>query len=171
MQIEQAALRLQLRRCPRALWRRFRQHHYKSKVLSTHATAFACEEEHRCGGAARMGEAAGGALVGFVATIRHNSAEGVARRAHRTVVLPQWQGLGIGARLSDAVAELHRQQQVAYYGQTVHPRFGAYRDASPLWVPTSTKRKEPSGSVPRGMDEERTGGWTRSWVRREPAHP
>ena len=83
-----------------------------------------------------MGEAAGGALVGFVATIRHNSAEGAARRAHRTVVLPQWQGLGIGARLSDAVAELHRQQEVAYYGQTVHPRFGAYRDASPLWVPT-----------------------------------
>ena len=31
----------------------------------------------------------------------------IPRRAHRTVVLPQWQGMGIGSRLSDAVAEVN----------------------------------------------------------------
>ena len=54
-------------------------------------------------------------------------------RAHRTVVLPAWQGLGIGSRLSDAAAALHHREGFDYYGQTVHPRFGAYRDSSPLW--------------------------------------
>lgn len=68
------------------------------------------------------------------ATTSHRRAE--AWRAHRTVVLPAWQGLGVGSRLSDAAAALHHREGYDYYGQTVHPRFGAYRDASPLWRPT-----------------------------------
>jgi GNAT superfamily N-acetyltransferase len=68
------------------------------------------------------------------ATTSHRRAE--AWRAHRTVVLPAWQGLGVGSRLSDAAAALHHREGCEYYGQTVHPRFGAYRDASPLWQPT-----------------------------------
>jgi GNAT superfamily N-acetyltransferase len=58
------------------------------------------------------------------------------RRAHRTVVLPRWQGVGVGSRLSDAAAEWHRLEGCEYTGQTVHPRFGRYRDGSPLWHPT-----------------------------------
>ena len=38
-----------------------------------------------------------------------------------------------GSRLSDAAAALHHREGSDYYGQTVHPRFGAYRDSSPLW--------------------------------------
>ena len=60
----------------------------------------------------------------------------LARRAHRTVVLPGWQGVGVGSRLSDAAAEWHRLEGCDYTGQTVHPRFGRYRDDSPLWHPT-----------------------------------
>lgn len=42
----------------------------------------------------------------------------------------------LGSRLSDAAAELHAREGLAYYGQTVHPRFGRYRDRSALWRPT-----------------------------------
>eukprot|EP00939_MAST-03C_sp_MAST-3C-sp1_P004592 g4592.t1 len=84
-----------------------------------------------------------GALVGFVATVDHFGWKGPcgtpktpARRAHRTVVLPSFQGLGIGSCLSDACAELHRREGFLYFGQTVHPRFGRYRDRSPLWKAT-----------------------------------
>jgi len=62
--------------------------------------------------------------------------EELPRRAHRTVVLPCYQGLGIGSRLSDAAGEINKRQGRKYLGQTVHPRFGAYRDKSPLWKPT-----------------------------------
>jgi GNAT superfamily N-acetyltransferase len=48
--------------------------------------------------------------AGFVATIPHSgkpTSEATDRpqRAHRTVVLPEFQGFGVGARLSDAVGE------------------------------------------------------------------
>ena len=66
-----------------------------------------------------------------------------ARRAHRTVVLHEWQGVGIGSRLSDAVAELHRRSGADYYGQTVHPTFGGYRDRSPLWRATEFNHQRP----------------------------
>lgn len=99
-----------------------------------------------------------GMRVGFVATIPQSGAgvsdqrptsggvalpeksdltsQRPARRAHRTVIKPSWQGLGLGSRLSDAIAELHSLEGFKYYGQTVHPRFGSYRDRSPLWQPT-----------------------------------
>ena len=62
--------------------------------------------------------------VGFIATIPHSGkrsdwASAPAQRAHRTVVLPEWQGFGIGSRLSDAVAEWHRRRGSDFYGQTV----------------------------------------------------
>tara|TARA_B100000242_G_C42835616_1_gene388161 strand:- start:3 stop:467 length:465 start_codon:yes stop_codon:yes gene_type:complete len=80
-----------------------------------------------------------GSIVGFVASIDHfgwkdnHSPKYPSRRAHRTVVLPCRQGLGIGSCLSDACAELHIREGYLYFGQTVHPHFGQYRDRSPLW--------------------------------------
>lgn len=79
-------------------------------------------------------------IVGFVATIIHFGAaskSGLPRmREHRTVVLPPYQGLGIGTRLSDAIAHSHLLEGYEYYSKTAHPRFGQYRNHSPLWVPT-----------------------------------
>lgn len=81
-----------------------------------------------------------GASATTGATVSRDRCAGAAKsrrmdawRAHRTVVLPAWQGLGIGSRLSDAAAALHHHEGCDYYGQTVHPRFGEYRDRSPLW--------------------------------------
>lgn len=79
--------------------------------------------------------------AGFIATIPHSgkpssTATAPPQRAHRTVVLPEWQGIGVGSRLSDAAAAWHAKRGSDYFGQTVHPRFGRYRDASPLWEPT-----------------------------------
>mmetsp|Transcript_11499 Transcript_11499/g.21328 ORF Transcript_11499/g.21328 Transcript_11499/m.21328 type:complete len:834 (+) Transcript_11499:113-2614(+) len=129
-------------RCAPWVWQFFRDHHYKTKTLSAHARTFVLRQ--------------GSELVGFVATIKQVGkkhtlpqseglgGEGVeepkttgAWRAHRTVVLPSWQGLGLGSRLSDACAEAHRLGCcTAYLAQTVHPRFGQYRDHSPLWRAT-----------------------------------
>ena len=85
---------------------------------------------------------------GFVATIPHSGARtpgarAPPRRAHRTVILPEWQGLGIGSRLSDAAAEWARRDGADYYGQTVHPSFGGYRDRSPLWLPNDYNHTRP----------------------------
>ena len=62
-------------------------------------------------------------------------------RGHRTVVLPDFQGLGIGVRFSDAIAEIHLAQGHRYYSRTAHPRMIWYREHSPLWKPTSKHKK------------------------------
>jgi GNAT superfamily N-acetyltransferase len=76
-------------------------------------------------------------------------------REHRTVVLPQFQGLGLGARLSDWTAHFVcatlTDGQGRYFSKTVHPRLGEYRENSPLWTPTSKNKKKRT-------ERERAGG-------------
>jgi GNAT superfamily N-acetyltransferase len=79
-----------------------------------------------------------GIPVGFSSAIAFPS--GTVRNAwreHRTVVLPEFQGLGIGVRISDTVGEMFLSQGCRYFSKTSHPRMGEYRNRSPLWKATS----------------------------------
>jgi ABC-type lipoprotein export system ATPase subunit/GNAT superfamily N-acetyltransferase len=67
-------------------------------------------------------------------------------RGHRTVVLPEFQGLGIGTAFSDAIAQIYVDQGLRYFSKTAHPSFGEHRERSPLWRPTSTNRKSRKSS-------------------------
>ena len=62
-------------------------------------------------------------------------------RGHRTVILPDYQGLGIGVRFSDAIAQIHLDQGHRYFSRSGHPRMGYYREHSELWKPTSKNMK------------------------------
>jgi GNAT superfamily N-acetyltransferase len=62
-------------------------------------------------------------------------------RGHRTVVLPDYQGMGIGVRFSDAIAQIHLNEGHRYFSKTAHPRMILYREKSPLWKPTSKHKK------------------------------
>ena len=57
-------------------------------------------------------------------------------RASRTVILPDFQGLGIGNRLSEAVAQMYIDEGRRYFSRTAHPRMGEHREKSELWRPT-----------------------------------
>jgi GNAT superfamily N-acetyltransferase len=83
-----------------------------------------------------------GVVVAFGAAITMpNGAIKNAWRGHRTVVLPDFQGMGIGVRFSDMIAEIHLKQGHRYFSRTAHPRMINYRDNSPLWKPTSKHKK------------------------------
>lgn len=111
----------------RALWPVFRSHHYLSEKLLPNARCFVAVWD--------------GTLVGFAATIAMpNGAVKNAWREHRTVILPDYQGLGLGVRLSDYVARVHVREGKRYFSRTAHPRMGEYRNASPLWRATSKNR-------------------------------
>lgn len=62
-------------------------------------------------------------------------------RGHRTVILPDFQGMGIGVRFSDAIAQIHLDQGYRYFSRTAHPRMGYYREHSSIWKPTSKNKK------------------------------
>jgi ABC-type lipoprotein export system ATPase subunit/GNAT superfamily N-acetyltransferase len=42
-------------------------------------------------------------------------------RGHRTVILPEFQGMGIGTRFSDAIAEIYVSRGLRYFSKTAHP--------------------------------------------------
>jgi ABC-type lipoprotein export system ATPase subunit/GNAT superfamily N-acetyltransferase len=67
-------------------------------------------------------------------------------RGHRTVILPEFQGMGIGTAFSDAIAQIYVDRGLRYFSKTAHPSFGEHRERSPLWRPTSTNRKSRLGS-------------------------
>jgi len=67
-------------------------------------------------------------------------------RGHRTVVLPEFQGLGIGTAFSDAIAEMYVSRGMRYFSKTAHPSFGEHREKSLLWRATSTNRKSRKSS-------------------------
>lgn len=110
--------------CTVEAWSMFRQHHYLSGDINQSA---------RCWLALWNGQP-----VGFSSVIPLPSGTiKKAWRGHRTVILPDFQGLGIGVRLSDAMGAIHISEGKRYFSKTAHPRLGAYREASPLWKGTS----------------------------------
>ena len=86
---------------------------------------------------------AGRLAVGIVCTLPFpgSARQGTMHREHRCVVLPDFQGLGFGTRISDRVAEAYVQRGVRYQSRTAHPRFGTHRGRSELWVGTTGNLK------------------------------
>jgi ABC-type uncharacterized transport system YnjBCD ATPase subunit/GNAT superfamily N-acetyltransferase len=85
-----------IRRCPRGLWPMFAQHHYMSGGLAPAA---------RCYAASLQQPDFPERPMAFLATLPVMGLR-AARRVHRLVVLPDYQGLGIGVHLLRAVAEI-----------------------------------------------------------------
>lgn len=120
-------IQLTVEPCARSWWDVFKHHHYLSHDLSPSCEAFIAWW--------------GGNPVAFSAALPMPSGTlKNAWRGHRTVVLPDFQGLGIGVRLSDWMGERMISMGRRYYSKTAHPRMGGYRDHSPLWRPTIKNR-------------------------------
>jgi GNAT superfamily N-acetyltransferase len=119
---------VEVRPCDNALWGVFAPHHYLAESINRSAHCYmALWGEH---------------LVGFVAAIAYPSGTlKSAYREHRLVVLPDFQGLGIGPRLSEAVAQHYVDHGKRYFSKTSHPRIGEYRDGSARWRATSKNHR------------------------------
>lgn len=62
-------------------------------------------------------------------------------REHRVVVHPDYQGMGIGNKLSETIAQAYIEKGCRYFCKTSNPRMGEHRTKSPLWRETSTNGK------------------------------
>ena len=122
--------------CRESAWTIFRDHHYLTGNLNKSAKHWICMW--------------GSDIVGFASAMTMPSGTiKNAYRGHRTVVLPDYQGLGIGAKISDAVGEMHIKDGKRYFSKTTHPKMGSYRNNSELWKPTSKnmiKRRDAKGN-------------------------
>ena len=55
-------------------------------------------------------------------------------------MLPDFQGMGIGTRFSDAIGQMYIEDGCRYFSKCMNPVFGKYRENSPLWKPTSKNK-------------------------------
>jgi GNAT superfamily N-acetyltransferase len=125
----------------RKLWDIFKKHHYLSEDLPASTRCYFAVWE--------------GNIIGFSATISLPGKipplyEGDIRkkwRECRTVIIPDFQGLGIGTRFSDAIADIHIEQGYRYFSKTSHMRMGLYREKSSIWKATATNLADRSKST------------------------
>lgn len=127
--LRRPSIELEILPCTSAMWPMFSEHHYLSGEIN---------KSSHCWAAIWDGNA-----VGFSAVIAMPSGSiKNAWREHRVVVLPDYQGLGLGVRISEAVAEIHLREGKRFFSKTAHPRLGQYRDESLLWRGTSKNHKK-----------------------------
>ena len=114
-------------------WRYFSKYHYLDTAISKSAHYYVL--------------LLGDKPIGFHAAI-HSTNRDIHSywRGHRTVVLPEFQGMGIGTQFSDAIADVYVSRGLRYFSKTAHPSFGEHRERSPLWRPTSMNKKSRVGS-------------------------
>ena len=129
--LRRPSISLQVYRTTSDTWDIFKKHHYLTADMNMGAYCFCFTWEDK--------------LVGFVSALA-NPMKGVtnAWRLSRTVVLPDFQGMGLGSRISEFVAGIFKAKGMKVYTKTVNPRLGEYREHSPNWRATSYNGKSRS---------------------------
>jgi ABC-type lipoprotein export system ATPase subunit/GNAT superfamily N-acetyltransferase len=127
------AVTLAVVRCQASAWGLFAPHHYLSTALARSAVCFLATWEDR--------------PVAFSAWMPYVGVGPPARREHRTVTLPDYQGIGIGNALSACIAALWRGLGCRALSTTTHPAMMRTRLASPHWrmhrPPSLATSREP----------------------------
>lgn len=122
--VRRPTIELEIIPCSTQAWSIFRNHHYLSSDINKSSRCWFAVWE--------------GTLVGFTAVITLPSGSlKNAWKGHRTVVLPDFQGLGIGVRISDAIGEIFIKNGWRYFSKTAHVRLGEYRNSKKSWRPTT----------------------------------
>lgn len=109
-------------------WGIFRKHHYLDTKIHTGAKCFVCTYNDR--------------PVGFTSVLHfpHPSAKNI-KRGHRTVVLPDFQGVGIGNKMVESVASFMTRLGYRYTSVTSNIAMIKHRAKSELWKLKSHDRK------------------------------
>jgi hypothetical protein len=114
-------------------WDIFRAHHYLSGRLHPAARCFAAHLSGR--------------PAAFASVIHTPGGKGGYWREHRTVCLPDFQGVGIGNALSEFVAAVFASTGKPYRSTTSHPAMIRHRLRSPLWRCTRKPALGTNGRV------------------------
>jgi ABC-type molybdenum transport system ATPase subunit/photorepair protein PhrA len=132
-------------RAKASAWGLFAPHHYLTGSLLSSATCFLATWEDE--------------PVAFSAWVPFFGAGPPKRREHRTVTLPDYQGLGIGNVLSAALAAMWTARGYRATSTTTHPALIQARLRSPLWRMTRAPSLAGGGDVMRHASMRWTAGF------------
>ena len=127
-------IKLELREIKREktkIWRLFARYHYLSDKFNPASRSFVCY--------------ANGELAGFTSALHfmHPHKTNTVRD-HRTVVFPDFQGVGIGIAMNTAIAEYFKQNGKTYISTTSNPAMIAARLKDKRWILTRHNRSSTS---------------------------
>lgn len=125
LQRRRPPIELEIRRVRHSTWSLFAPHHYLTSELATAA---------RCFGAFWRGRIV--AFVAWLPFVGRLSGTKQAKRVHRTVVLPDYQGVGIGRAIVDVTAAAWSALEFRGFLSTSHPGEIASRVAHGNWLLT-----------------------------------
>jgi hypothetical protein len=112
-------IQLDIVRVHPAAWQLFKRHHYLDTGLHRAARCFVAFVQ--------------GQPAAFASAMHMPHPRVPGWREHRTVCLPDFQGVGIGNALSEFVASLFVATGKRYYSVTSNPAMVQHRARSPLW--------------------------------------
>ena len=129
--LRRPAIELEVFRCRRSAWDLFARHHYLSGALTQYARCFLALWA--------------GVPVAFCATVSV-----IGRKNHwrisRMVTLPDYQGVGIGTAVAEAVADLHIDEGHRLNVTASHPAMIAHCRRSPRWRVVGVKKTGSHGA-------------------------
>jgi len=105
VRLRRPAIVAEIHPCPVAYWAMFGRHHYLSAEVNRTSKCYLLTVE--------------GQPVGFISVLPTMGMSGV-RRISRVVILPDYQGVGLGMRFCDAIADLYGRQGMAMRITTGH---------------------------------------------------
>ena len=113
-------IKLDVHQTTTAAWSMFREHHYLDHHIHKAAQCFVALWNDK--------------PVAFCSVLHfpHPTTK-LFKREHRTVVLPDFQGIGIGNRLSEFVASYFTRKGFRFVSTTSAPSMMKHRAKSPLW--------------------------------------
>lgn len=115
--------------CSRKAWDLFKRHHYLSGKLNKASVCYVAIYND--------------VPVAFIALLSQPGRDVKhAWREHRVVVLPDYQGMGIGNKFSEMLGQAYVEKGCRYFCKTSNPRMGCHRENSELWKPTANNKKD-----------------------------
>lgn len=119
---------LQVSRVKYDTWSFFKKHHYLTEDLSKSFNLLLFEWNNK--------------PVGIV--VYKSQPTGAVPNGYglsRTVVMPDFQGMGIGSKIAEFVSGILKNEGKRVFTKTVNPALGEYREKSDFWRGTSKNRK------------------------------
>jgi ABC-type ATPase involved in cell division len=121
-------IQLSVSRVTSKTWDIFKAHHYMTASVNQSCTFLLFEWNEKPI-----------AIVAVISTPRNKNPNGKA--ISRVVVLPDYQGIGIGSKVCNFIGGIYKNQKCDLYIKTVNPALGEYFNKSDQWIGTSHNGK------------------------------
>jgi ABC-type lipoprotein export system ATPase subunit/GNAT superfamily N-acetyltransferase len=128
--LRQPQIELQIVRCRYETWKLFKQHHYLTEDLNKAATNYLVLWNEQ--------------PIAFIGVLPFPGVgDEKTRRISRIVVLPDFQGLGLGKSILNYISSLYAKDESTMYIRTMSPALGLALAKDKNWIATSSNLKIP----------------------------